>query len=328
VTLGAMLASASPAAAQPRAQPETGAPVDLGGAKAEFAAAQKLFKAGRFAEALPLFRSVADSTKSPNAQLYVGHCLEQVGKVVDAYKVFELIVKEITEHPEEKYEPTREAAMAQLAVLQVRVAKIVVSLTEIPPDVTVTLDGSRVEEKDLGSSIVVAPGAHRVEATGGGVAPVRRDVNLDGGEVKTVILSPKKADDGRTKTEPPVVEAKTDASSGGSMRAIGYVAGGIGVFGVGVFAVTGLMAKSTFDKLDEECKKGCSDSGHLGDIDRGKSLQTTANVGLVIGLVGIGTGVTLIVLGSGKGSDSPAARSGPSVSLSAGGGSVWYTGHF
>jgi hypothetical protein len=326
-----MLASASPAAAQPRAQPETGASVDLGGAKAEFAAAQKLFKAGRFAEALPLFRNVADSTKSPNARLYVGHCLEQVGKVVEAYKVFELIVKEISEHPEEKYEPTREAAMAQLAVLQVRVAKIVVSLTEIPPDVTVTLDGARVEEKDIGSSIVVTPGPHRVEVTGGGVAAVRRDVSLDGGEVKTVILSPKKADEGRSSVAPPApppVEGKTEASSAGSMRAIGYVAGGIGVFGVGVFAVTGLMAKSTFDKLDEECKKGCSDAGHLGDIDRGKSLQTTANVGLVFGLVGIGTGVTLILLGSGKGSDSPAARSGPSVSFSGSGGSVWYTGHF
>src|SRR5262245_10004005 len=182
VTLGAVLAAASPVAAQPRAQQDTGSPsVDLGSAKAEFAAAQKLFKAGRFAEALPLFRNVAESTRSPNARLYVGHCLEQVGKVVDAYKVFELIVKEITEHPEEKYEPTREAAMAQLAVLQVRVSKLVISLTEIPPDVNVTLDGVRVEEKDLGSSLVVTPGTHHVEATASGAAPVRRDVNLDGG---------------------------------------------------------------------------------------------------------------------------------------------------
>jgi hypothetical protein len=324
-----MLASASPAAAQPRAQQDTTTPVDLGNAKAEFAAAQKLFKAGRFAEALPLFRNVADTTRSPNARLYVGHCLEQVGKVVDAYKVFELIVKEITEHPEEKYEPTREAAMAELAILQVRVAKIVISLTEIPPDVAVTLDGARVEEKDLGSSIIVTPGPHHVEATANGMTPVRRDVNLDGGEVKTVIVSPKKADEARVAASaaaPP--ETKGESSGGSSTRAIGYVAGGIGVFGVGVFTVAGLMAKSTFDKLDDECKKGCSDAGHLGDIDRGKSLQTTANVGLVIGLVGLGTGVTLILLGSSKAGESPSARSGPSVSLSGGGGSVWYTGHF
>jgi hypothetical protein len=300
---------------------------DLGGAKADFANAQKLFKAAKYAEALPLFRSVTDSTKSPNARLYVGHCLVQLGKVVEAYKEFDLIVKEISEHPEEKYEPTREAAMAQLGLLNVRVAKIVISLTDIPADVAVTLDGTRVEERELGSSIVVAPGSHHVEATATGVAPLRRDVSLDGGAVKTVILSPKKIDEGRAAAvAPPAASPEPKSgdtgSSGNTLRAAGYVAGGLGVFGLGVFAVTGLMAKSTFDKLESECKGGCSDAGHLGDIDHGKALQTTANVGLVIGLVGLGTGVTLVLLGSGKRGD------GPQVSISGGGAAMSYAGHF
>jgi hypothetical protein len=311
-------------AAQPRAQgtqDTSAAPVDLGGAKADFANAQKLFKAGKFAEALPLFRSVADSTKSPNARLYVGHCLEQLGRVVEAYKVFELIAKEITEHPEDKYEPTRDAAMVQVGLLNVRVSKVVISLTDMPSDVVVTLDGTRIEERELGSPVVVTPGAHRVEAAASGVTPVRRDVSLEGGEMKTVILALKKLDDTRPTAPPPPPEVKPDVGSGGSMRTAAYVAGGVGVVGLGIFAVTGLMAKSTFDKLDGECKGGCSDAGHLADIDRGKSLQTTANVGLVLGVVGVGTGVTLFLLG-GKSSD------GPSVSLTRGGGTLSYAGRF
>jgi hypothetical protein len=313
--------------AQPRppgSQEATAAPVDLGGAKADFANAQRLFKAGKFAEALPLFTSVAESTKSPNARLYVGHCLEQLGKVVEAYKVFELIAKEITEHPEDKYEPTREAAMVQVGLLNVRVSKVVISLTDMPPDVTVTLDGIRIQERELGSPVVVTPGSHHVEAVANGVAPARRDVNLDGGEMKTVILSLKKLEDGRPAVAPAPAQPDAkpaDAGSGGSMRTIGYVAGGVGIVGLGVFAVTGLMAKSTFDKLEGECKGGCSDAGHLEDIDHGKSLQTMANVGLVLGVVGVGTGVTLILLG-GK------AGEGPNVSFTGSGGSVSYAGHF
>jgi hypothetical protein len=318
--------ASSPGAAQPRApgtqDSSAAAPVDLGGAKADFANAQKLFKAGKFAEALPLFRSVADSTKSPNARLYVGHCLEQLGKVVEAYKVFELIAKEITEHPEDKYEPTREAAMVHVGLLNVRVSKVVISLTDMPPDVVVTLDGIRIEERELGSPVVVTPGSHHVEAAASGVTPARRDVNLDGGEMKTVILSLKNLDDARPAAAAPAPpEPKPDVGSGGSMRTAAYVAGGVGVVGLGIFAVTGLMAKSTFDKLDGECKGGCSDAAHLSDIDRGKSLQTAANVGLVLGVVGVGTGVTLFLLG-GKGSD------GPSVSLTRGGGTLSYAGRF
>ncbi len=331
------MASVSPIAAQPRpAGPQEATSADLGGAKAEFANAQKLFKAGKYAEALPLFRNVADNTRSPNARLYVGHCLEQLGKIVDAYKTFELIVKELTEHPEEKYEPTREAALAELAMLNVRVGKVVISLTEIPADAVVTLDGLRIEEKDFGSSIVVTPGSHHIEASAGGAAPVRRDVKLDGGEVKTVILSLKK-DDAPAAAAPPApssdVKPADNGSSGSSMRTIGYVAGGVGVLGLGLFTVTGLMAKSTFDKLDSECKGGCSDAGHLGDIDHGKSLQTTANIGLVVGLVGLGTGAALVLLG-GKGADSaassPAGKARPALgaSVTGRGGSVWYTGHF
>jgi hypothetical protein len=143
--------------------------------------------------------------------------------------------------------------------------------------------------------------------------------------MKTIILSLKKLDDDRSAAAPPTaqpVQPTRDTGSGGSLRTLGFVAGGVGVVGLGVFTVTGLMAKSTFDKLDSECKGGCSDPGHLGDIDHGKSMQTAANVGLVVGLVGLATGVTFVVLGSGKGSE------GASVSVSGGGGSVWYTGHF
>src|SRR5262245_18400906 len=64
----ALVAMAAPALAQPQAgSAETAA--------AEFDAAQKLYDAGRQAEALPRFRKALEASKSPNARLMVARCL-------------------------------------------------------------------------------------------------------------------------------------------------------------------------------------------------------------------------------------------------------------
>jgi hypothetical protein len=327
LTAAAILAAPlAPARAAGADEPAVGAD---SAAKAKFADALKLYKSGNVAEALPLFREVAESTRSPNAELYVGYCLAQTAKRTDAYRAFALVLKQISEHPDEKYEPTREAAETQLAILNVRLAKLVILIADVPPGVAVTLDGVAVEEKTLGSSIVVEPGTHHIEASATGLSPVRRDVSLEGGELKTLNLSLKKTEQAQSSPLAPAPAASPAATSGPPedkhpIRTAGYVTGAVGVAGVAVFAITGLMAKSTFNTLDRECgAAGCSDSGHQNDIDRGKSLQTIANVGLVVGVVGLVGGGTMVLLGGGKHKES-----GARVSLSSGGGFVTYGGSF
>jgi hypothetical protein len=331
VAAASVLAASPPSFAQGRAataeEPALGADAS---AKTKFTDALKLYKAGNVADALPLFRDVADATHSPNAELYVGYCLAQSAKRVEAYKAFALVLKQISEHPDEKYEPTREAAEAQLAILNVRLAKIVILIADVTPGLAVMLDGTAVEEKAFGSSIVVEPGTHHVEAAATGLTPVRREVSLEGGELKTLNLSLKKTDEGKPSRELTLAPAAAPRRAAPPpdekhpIRTAGYVTGAVGVAGVAAFAITGLMAKSTFNKLDRECGAvGCSDSGHQSDIDRGKTLQTIANVGLVVGAVGVVAGGTMILLGGGKQKE-PSAR----VSLSPGGGMVTYGGTF
>jgi hypothetical protein len=61
------------------------------------------------------------------------------------------------------------------------------------------------------------------------------------------------------------------------------------------------MANSTYSDLEEKCAGPCpADSqDDLDQIDSGRTQQTLANVGLVVGIVGIGAGVTLFVLSLG-----------------------------
>jgi hypothetical protein len=303
--------------------------MDNATAEAKFEKGQRLFKAGKIADALSLFREIADANGSPNARLYVGHCLQQLGKYVEAHKAFTGVVKETTRRGDAKYEPTREAALAQLGLLEPRIAKIVVSLADVPPGLAVTLDGTALEEKDLGSPVVVEPGAHKVEGTATDMAPVSRDVTVEAGESKTTILAFKKLDTPAPAAVPEPVAPKpeTPVSKPFPLRTFGFVAGGVGVAGLTVFTVAGLMAKSTFHRMSDVCgTAGCSQPGQLDDIDKGRSQQTIANVGLVIGLVGLTAGATLVILGGrSSASEAPAKVA---VSGAPGGGSISYTGKF
>ena len=302
--------------------------MDAATAETKFNSGLRLFKAGKMSDALPLFREVADGNGSPNARLYVGHCLQQLGKYVEAHRAFTAVVKHTTQRGDTKYETTREAALAQLGLLEPRIAKIVVSLVDVPAGLAVRLDGTALEEKDLGSPMVVEPGTHKVEGTAPDMAPVSRDINVDAGESKTTILTFKKLETTPAPApapEPAPLKADASSSKPFPMRTVGFVAGGVGVAGMTVFTIAGLMAKSTFKHMSDVCRPdGCSDRGQLDDIDKGRSQQTLANVGLVVGLVGLSAGAALVILGGRNEAPATVAITG----TPGGGGAISYTGKF
>jgi len=302
--------------------------MDNATAETKFNSGLRLFKAGKMADALPIFREVADANGSPNARLYIGHCLQQLGKYVEAHKAFTAVVKQTTQRGDTKYEQTREAALAQLGLLEPRIAKIVVSLADVPSGLAVKLDGAPIEEKDLGSPIVVEPGAHKVEGTATDMVPVSRDVSVDAGESKTTILTFKKAEaPAPAAPEPVVAKPEAPPSKPFPVRTVGFVAGGVGVAGLAVFTVAGLAAKSTFHRMSDTCgAAGCSDPGQLSEIDKGRSQQTMANIGLAVGVVGLAAGATLIILGGRSHGNDPSST--VAVSGLPGGGSISYTGKF
>jgi hypothetical protein len=123
---------------------------------------------------------------------------------------------------------------------------------------------------------------------------------------------------------PDLTPARAEADDGSGLRTAGYVAGGVGLVGIALFAIAGIGAKSAYDKLDSDCgTTACTDEAHQSDIEGGKMLQTTANIGLAAGLVGLGVGATLLVLGS-RSSD----KREPTASVSTNGGMITCGGRF
>ena len=110
------------------------------------------------------------------------------------------------------------------------------------------------------------------------------------------------------------------------MRTAAFIAGGVGVAGFALFTIAGLGAKSTFNRMSDVCgSAGCSDPGQIDEIDKGRSQQTLANVGLAVGVVGLAAGATLFILSRNPNGD-PAAT--VAVSGLPGGGALSYSGRF
>jgi hypothetical protein len=258
--------------------------------KALFAEAVKLYKAGKFGEALPQFETLSNETLSPNAALYVGYCLKALGRTADAYGAFESSAKRAGN--EERYAETRSAAVAELTDLGLRVAKLVVSPVETPPGLVVRLDGRPLEPAAFGAHRVLDAGDHRIEAEAPGREAIVETVHVEGGETRTVTLYLKE----------PHAEPATDTAaahdSRSGLRIGGFVGVGIGVAGLTTFMVAGLGAKSVHADLEHDCGSApCLDAAHRDDAERGRTLQTLANVGLGVGVVGAVAGGTLLYFG-------------------------------
>ena len=267
-----------------------------------FAEAVKLFKGGDTARALPLFVQLGETTNSPNAQLYLGYCQLELGRDRAAHQAFSRAVKLTLDPAGGKYLATREAAQVELAKLNLRLASLTVSFVELPADSTVRLDGEVLDPALLGSPIMVDPGLHHVEAESQDWKPIARDVSLDAGGFKVLALLFEKEASQDLETSPIDKQSPTNTKDPGArMSMMGWVAGGIGLAGLGTFVVAGLQARSSYNKLQSECPRGCSDPGHRDNANTGKTYQTMANVGLVLGIAGTLTGATLVYLGAMRG---------------------------
>ncbi len=313
----AALALTRPATATP---PPTETAATESDARSKFNEAVRLFKAGEVARALPLFEELASTTGSPNAELYVGHCLKHLERWRDAHVAFSAVAAEPRGTEDQKYEATREAARAELEALEARVAKLVVNWAEAPESFSLRLDGVEVDPHRFGSEWVLEPGSHRVEARGRDVEPISRTVAIEAGELKTISLSFVHV------ARPAAHESGTGAESPSrreKLRTLGFVAGGVGVAGVAVWTVFGLQAKADYDALERECPEGCANEKSRERIDSGKSSQTIANVGLAVGGVGLAASGALLYLAFSE-DETPRA----SVALSPGSASLSYEGRF
>lgn len=304
---------------------------DLEVAKSTFMAAQRLFSQEKFDEALPLFQQAFEISKSPNASIMVGNCLVMMGRSAEAYEALSSAMADAAKlaESEERYVPTRDAAAAQLAALEPKVAKVVVAFADPKSTRTVSVNGTEIAAARIGKVIAVLPGQVVVTALKPGLekTPITRTIEIAAGETKTVVFGSRLED-----SEPKDESWSLDASTLLNVRTFGYVSVGVGLTGIGLLAGAGILATEDLSTLEQECSgQRCVDERHVGIAARGRTLASLANVGLGVGIAGLLLGgglITFSILADKKTPNVEAKPAEAAFSVSPGLGSIALQGVF
>lgn len=288
----AQVAGTTVAFAQPK-----GAPVDNTKKALEvFKKAQALYKAGKYAEALPLFRESYGLTPSPNSQIYIARCLAGTGDHVGAYLEYNAIIADVDRRNDPKYQPARDSAVTERDESAAKIALLTVEVRNPTGETRLSIGGRDIPRESWSQALPFVPGPVDVTVITPPGAPKPQSVTLKAGDKQQISVDAAPAVAGGPQNPPP-------GGGGGSraiLRPVAYAAGGLGVAGFVMFGVAGGLATAAYSDLDSKCTKSSGKrvcpSNLQGQIDSGKLDQTLANVGLVVGAVGVAAGVTFFLL--------------------------------
>jgi hypothetical protein len=294
-------------------------------AQAKFEKAMKEYEAKRLDKALEAFRDSYNTVASPNSHYMVARTLRDLGKLSEAAAEYQGVIDEAK--ADQRYAETLASANSEFEELKARLAFVTVQLQGAPDDATVEMGGTVLDKAKLGTPIIVEPGdiTVRVRSSKG---DMEKSVAAAGGKTETVLF------DLTTLAPPPVAAPPSDSgqvevdTKKFGLKQWAYVAGGVGAAGLLTFGVFGLMNNAKHSSLEDACPGGHCPPEKSGDIDSGKTYQTVANVGLVVGIVGVGTGAALYVLGSKKKPAEQPAATAKMPQVMVGPGSVLVTGRF
>jgi hypothetical protein len=273
-------------------------------AQKTFEAGDDLFEHGRYEEAMTAFRASQALVASPNSRLMIGRCLRELGRRAEAYIEFEATAQEAEQNG--RYAETLAAASAERDAMKAQIAFLVVDAAAEPGVEGFRIGERRYSSEHFGKPIPLDPGRVEIVTIVNGAdgrtatleAEAGKTYPLPTGSEASELPAATPAPATPTKSPATAVVATTDSGSG--LRTAAWISAGVGVAGVAGFAIFGMMSKSQYESLEKECPGGRCGPDRQEDIDSGERNQLFANIGLAVGVVGIGVGATLFVLSSGS----------------------------
>lgn len=286
--------------------PSDATPVQREEAQAHFARAHDLYENKKYDEAAAEFAKSYAVVTSPNALLFLARCDRERGKLVTAYVELGRTAAEAKEHAAEdpRYAKTAQAASEEREALAQQLGFVTVTVEGGATDATVLVGGERFPRGSLGEPLPVTPGNVEVSVESPGRAPVRRAIAVAAGEKKAVkvdagpVDAPHEATPSGAVPLAGPVHPEAPSSSSSPARGLAYGAAAVGVAGFATFAVAGLLSNGTYSDLQSKCggTRCPANQGYEDEVSRGSSQQTIANVGLVVGAVGVVAAATLFVI--------------------------------
>jgi hypothetical protein len=255
----------------------------------------RLYAQGRWADAYERFAAAEARAHSPVFTLYMARCRKNAGRLLDAKVIYQRVAAEAL--PSSAPKPFHDAvsdARTELAEVERRIPSVRVQVRgAAAPSASVYIDGKRVATP--GPPTPLDPGSHQVEAVSGTLRAAESVTLTEGSGPVTVELEL-----GTSKAA--AVAGDTGAGKQGAAEpergsmAPGWIALSVGVVGLGVGAVTGLMAAAKADAVKEGCVDGHCLASDAGELDSARTLATVSTVGFIVGGVGVAAAGVLFVV--------------------------------
>jgi hypothetical protein len=236
----------------------------------------------------------------PTTGIEVARMEAKLGRLVEARKT----ALEVARMPKKPSEPkpfvdARSDAQLLADALETRIPRLTVVLKNVPDSAQIQLkiDGRMVSRDDVKDPLPVDPGKHELSLLVADGIPEVETVTVVETDKKTVTLG-----DGSS-------SSSSAGTSGRKTSPLVFV--GFGLSGVGIIAgaITGAMSLSRASDVEALCPGGaCSNQGTLEKAkptnDSAFVLANVSNVAFAVGVVGVGLGVTGLLL-SGKEAKKP-----------------------
>jgi hypothetical protein len=226
----------------------------------------------------------------------LAHCYAARGRLV---KAKELSRRAILQMPET--DPMREVASIELGTLDERIPRVTIRTVSGAQGVTVRDGAHLLAEGTLGVPLEMDPGRHRFTVRASGRESRTIFVEVAEGSAMELVLVP--GPEIRATGDIGAPAAATTAMPNDARsremdwkRLMGWIAGGLGVAGIGVGATAGLANQPKKSIADKKCDNPstCMD-GRLAMPHGGPSLGAVSAVGWIVGGAGLGTAAYLLL---------------------------------
>ena len=266
---------------------------------------------GRSETACPAFAESQRLDPRPGTLFALADCEVALGKIASAlghYHEYIGWISRLADDQQTRHAERVGLARAQVEALGGKVPTLVLALSPLAPAGTVIeRDGVALQGAALGVALPIDPGDHVIVSRAPGRAEERLTINVAIGDAKRLELPLQP--EAPPSTAPPIAPSVTEKTAlateaenppnddaGSSQRTLAYVAGGIGLAGIVVGAVTGVLVLDRKATVDDQCNVNhvCSKEGKEA-ADSGQTLAAVSTIAFGVGLAGIATGVTLIL---------------------------------
>jgi hypothetical protein len=300
------LASVAPAGNARAQQGPTADSANLDVARSVAISGREAFNAGDYEKALSLFRNASKLFPAPTVVLYEARTREKMGLLIEALDAYARVAHTTVGAgaPAQFAEAIAEAH-SEGDALRARVPTIVVAVRGVDvndPALSVSINGRPVGADQLAQPQRLNPGTYRVAGAVGRERQTSTDVTLVPGQTRRVVLNliAQPAD-------PLAAEAAMSAPVGvePSFRRgpplLAYVAGGVGVAGIGAGVLAGVLANKKYDEAERACDDHLCAAGSPGldAVDAFRTWRMVSSVSYGVGAAGIAAGVVLWLTAAG-----------------------------